>query len=204
MGDGRSICSERATEQLSSFVVYKQPSRSEPPTNGTDQRTRPAQPQRTDERTDQRTGQRWWLGAPTPCWPHAPSPAGMHLTSPFSPPIPPPSSPPRVHARRRPSRDTFGSHLRQSITSKWCCVYGTPAPCPVSPQSQPNGGNTKTTGPSKVLSLVRAKLSYKMATLWDTAGASALGGTSEQMSSLSLYKPPCGSDPPSNGLRKHR
>ena len=116
-----------------------------------------------------------------------------------------PSSPfPPVHPRRRPSRDTCRSRLRQSITSEWCCVYGTAAPCPVSPQSQPNGGVTKTTGPTRFLSLVRAKLSYKMATLWDTAGASALRGTSEQMSSFSLHKPPFGGDPPSDGLRRHR
>ena len=76
-------------------------------------------------------------------------------------------------------------------------MYGAAAPCPVSPQSQPNGGITKTTGPTRFFSLVRAKLSSKMATLWDTAGASALRGTSEQMSAFSLYKPPFGGGPPS-------
>ena len=44
---------------------------------------------------------------------------------------------------------------------------------PVFPQSQPTGDIAKTTGPYKVPRFVRARLSYKLTSVWDTATAPA-------------------------------
>ena len=92
-------------------------------------------------------------------------------------PLPLPSAAGRRPPAAAAAAAAAGTHVKATAARaslvKWCCVYGTTAPRPVSPQSQPNGDITKTTGPTRVLSSVRAKLSYEMVTLWDTAVASA-------------------------------
>ena len=114
-----------------------------------------------------------------------------------------PHPPPCSRGDAHPVTRSEAASVRASLVNGAACMGPQhPVQSPLNPNL--TVASRKRRAPLGFLSLVRAKLSYKMATLWDTAGASARRGTSEQMSPFSLYKPPCGGDPPSNGLRRHR